>query len=313
VSEVADRIVVVLSNGSPVALASWQHRAAAILEGWLLGQAGGSAIAELLFGLANPSGKLAESLPVRLPDTPAYLHFPGGDGHVRYGEGIYVGYRYYDTLEVPVAYPFGHGLSYTSFGYAGLRCRRIGRNSFEVSFTLTNTGSRPGAEIAQLYVRPLDPALDRPVHELKSFAKVSLPAGGSTTVSLTLDEHAFAYWSPGRAGWTVDPGAAEIQIGASARDLRLSERVELEGYPEVPGLSADSTLGEWFAAPEGERLRAAIIASGHGGALGLSYQMDLADLPAMPAATPLGRLVSFAPGLTACQIEEFVRAARGLG
>jgi beta-glucosidase len=313
VSEVTDRIVVVLSNGSPVTLAPWQHRTAAILEGWLLGQAGGSATAQLLFGLANPSGKLAESLPVQLRDTPAYLHFPGGDGHVRYGEGIYVGYRYYDTLEVPVAYPFGHGLSYTSFGYARLRCRRIGRNRFEVSFTLTNTGSRPGAEIAQLYVRPLDPVLDRPVHELKAFAKVSLAAGESTTVSLTLDERAFAYWSPGRAGWTVDPGAAEIEVGASARDLRLSERVRLDGHPEPVRLSAGSTLGEWFAAPEGERLRTAIMDSGHGGSLGLTYEMNLADLPPMPAATPLGRLVSFAPGLTACQVEEFVRIALGTG
>ncbi|MDQ1720895.1 MAG: beta-glucosidase, partial [Pseudonocardiales bacterium] len=119
-AEVHDRIVVVLSNGSPVTLAPWQHRAAAILEGWLLGQAGGSAIAQLLFGVANPSGKLAESLPMRLRDTPAYLHFPGGDGQVRYGEGVYVGYRYYDTLDAAVAYPFGHGLSYTSFAYDGL-------------------------------------------------------------------------------------------------------------------------------------------------------------------------------------------------
>ncbi|MEO7261225.1 MAG: glycoside hydrolase family 3 C-terminal domain-containing protein [Jatrophihabitantaceae bacterium] len=304
-----DRIVVVLSNGSPVALAPWQHRAAAILEGWLLGQAGGSAIAQLLFGVANPSGKLAESLPVRLQNTPAYLHFPGGEGHVRYGEGIYVGYRYYDTLEATVAYPFGHGLSYTSFGYDGLACRRTGANTFEVSFTITNTGQRAGAEIAQLYVHPVDPGLDRPVHELRSFAKVSLAPGASTTVTLSLDERAFAYWSPARSCWTVDEGAAEIQIGASSRDLRLRERVCLEGVPERPRLTAGSTLGEWFAAPEGQRLRAAISSAGHADALGITDD----GLPPMPAATPLSRLVSFLPGLTERDVEEFVRAARETG
>jgi beta-glucosidase len=308
-AEVHEEIVVVLSNGSPVTLAPWQHRAAAILEGWLLGQAGGSAIAELLFGVANPSGKLAESLPVRLRDTPAYLHFPGGDGHVRYGEGIYVGYRYYDTLDAAVAYPFGHGLSYTGFGYDGLSCRRTGKNSFVVTFTITNTGQRTGAETAQLYVHPVDPGLDRPVHELKSFAKVTLAPGASTTVTLTLDERAFAYWSPGRSCWTVDEGTAEIQIGASSRDLRLRERVRLDGTPEPPRLTAGSTLGEWFAAPEGKRLFDAITAAGHAGALGLAD----GTLAPMPAATPLGRLVSFLPGLTERDIEEFIRAARDTG
>ncbi|HEX8767782.1 MAG TPA: glycoside hydrolase family 3 C-terminal domain-containing protein, partial [Jatrophihabitans sp.] len=309
-AEVHEQIVVVLSNGSPVTLAPWQHRVAAILEGWLLGQAGGSAIAELLMGVANPSGKLAESLPVRLSDTPAYLHFPGGDGHVRYGEGIYVGYRYYDTLDAAVAYPFGHGLSYTSFGYDRLTCRRTGGNSYEVSFTLTNTGQRTGAETAQLYVHPVDPGLDRPVHELKSFAKVTLAPGASTTVTLALDERAFAYWSPGRSCWTVDEGTAEIQIGASSRDLRLRERVRLDGTPERPGLTAGSTLGEWLAAPEGKRLCDALSAAGHADALGLAAD---GTLPAMPAATPLGRLVSFLPGLTEHDVEEFIRAARNTG
>ncbi|HEX8305264.1 MAG TPA: glycoside hydrolase family 3 C-terminal domain-containing protein [Jatrophihabitans sp.] len=308
-AEAHEEIVVVLSNGSPITLAPWQHRVAAILEGWLLGQAGGSAIADLLFGVANPSGKLAESLPVSLRDAPSYLHFPGGDGHVRYGEGIYVGYRYYDTLDVPVAYPFGHGLSYTSFGYSGLRCRRTGPNTVAVTFTVTNTGERAGAEIAQVYVHPIDPGLDRPVHELKAFAKVTLAPGASTTVTLTLDERAFAYWSPGRSCWTVDPGAADIQIGASSRDLRLCERVELDGDAERPGLTADSTLGEWLTAPEGDRLRAALAAAGHAGALGLAD----GGLPPMPAATPLSRLVSFLPGLTGADIEELIRAARDTG
>jgi len=308
-TEAHDRIVVVLSNGSPVALAPWQHRVAAILEGWLLGQAGGSATAQLLFGVANPSGKLAESLPVSLRDTPAYLHFPGGDGQVRYGEGIYVGYRYYDTLDAPVAYPFGHGLSYTSFGYDGLRCRRTGPNAFEVTFTITNTGERAGAEIAQLYLHPVDPGLDRPVHELKAFAKVALAPGASTTVTLPLDERAFAYWSPARSCWAVDPGAADIEVGASSRDLRLRERVCLDGDAERPGLTADSTLGEWLTAPGGDRLRAAIAAAGHADALGLAD----GGLPPMPAATPLSRLVSFLPGLTAADIEDLLRAARDTG
>jgi beta-glucosidase len=178
-----------------------------------------------------------------------------------------------------------------------------------VTFTITNTGKRTGAEIAQLYVHPVDPGLDRPVHELRSFAKVTLAPGASTTVTLTLDERAFAYWSPARSCWTVDAGAAEIQIGASSRDLRLRECVRLDGAPERPCLTAGSTLGEWFAAPEGERLRAAITAAGHADALGLAD----GDLPPMPAATPLSRLVSFLPGLTERHVEELVRAARDTG
>ncbi|MEV8513829.1 glycoside hydrolase family 3 C-terminal domain-containing protein [Dactylosporangium sp. NPDC051484] len=308
-TEVSSRLVVVLSNGSAVTVAPWQDGAAAILEGWLLGQAGGTALAQLLFGVANPSGKLAESLPVRLRDTPSYLHFPGGDGHVRYGEGIYVGYRYYDTLDLPVAYPFGHGLSYTSFAYDGLRCHLTGANSFQVTFTVTNTGPRAGAEIAQLYLRPIEPGIDRPVHELKAFAKVTLASGARETVTLTLDERDFAYWSPGRRRWTVDEGAVEIQIGASSRDIRLRTQVHLAGTFDRDELTANSTLGEWFGSVHGERLRAAITAAGFAGALGLNG----ADLPPMPAATPLSRLVSFLPGLTQQDVEQFIRAARDTG
>ncbi|MEV8506972.1 glycoside hydrolase family 3 C-terminal domain-containing protein [Actinoplanes sp. NPDC051475] len=306
-AEVQGRIVVVLANGSAVALEPWQRRAGAVLEGWLMGQAGGSALAQLLFGLANPSGKLAESLPLRLEDTPSYLHFPGGEGHVRYGEGVYVGYRGHDTLGTAVAYPFGHGLSYTTFRYDDLRCRRTGSAAYEVTFTLTNTGARTGAEVAQLYVRPVDPGLDRPLHELKAFAKIVLAPGESRAVTLRLEERAFAYWSPAAGRWTVEDAEAEIEVGASSRDIRLRARLRTGSGRPCPDLTADSTLGEWFARPEGEKLRAALIAAGRAAELGLEH-----GRPApMPAATPLSRLVSFLPGLTREDVDDLVRQAGG--
>lgn len=306
VAEANDRVVVVLSNGSGVAMEPWQRKVAAVFEGWLLGQAGGSAIARLLFGAENPSGKLAESIPLRLRDNPSHLHFPGGEGHVRYGEGLYVGYRYYDTLDAEVAYPFGHGLSYSTFEYRTLRVRRTGRCSYEASFTLTNTGSRAGAETAQLYVRDLESTLDRPAHELKAFAKVRLEPGASATVTLALPERAFAYWSPRERGWTVEAGEFELQVGASSRDIRLRQRVSCDGSRPRPAPTGGSTVGEWIAHPAGPLLRAAIAAAGHDGLLG----PEGAEIPPMIAATPVSRLVSFLPGMTAELIEEIVGQAR---
>jgi beta-glucosidase len=303
------RIVVVLSNGSAVALEPWRDKAAAILEGWLLGQAGGGATARLLFGAANPSGKLTESLPLRLEDTPSHLHFPGGEGLVSYGEGIYVGYRYYDTLDVPVAYPFGHGLSYTTFEYSALLLTRTGPSTFEASFTVTNTGPVAGAEIAQLYVSDLDSSLDRPVHELKSFAKVQLEPGESATVTLALDERAFAYWSPRRRRWTVEPGEFEIQVGASSRDIRLRRTVHLDADGHRPELTRDATLGEWLAQPAGSVLREDIAARGYAQMVGLDAKGS-GNLHAMAAALPLGRLPSFMPGVTSEHVDLLILAAQ---
>jgi beta-glucosidase len=159
VSVANPRTVVVLTNGSVVSLEPWHDSVPAIVEGWLLGQAGGSAVAEVLFGIVEPSGRLAESIPYRLQDTPSYLNFPGENDVVRYGEGVFVGYRYYESVDLPVRYPFGHGLSYTVFALFDLE---VSRDGSRASVTVTNTGERAGAHVVQLYISPAPSEVARP-------------------------------------------------------------------------------------------------------------------------------------------------------
>jgi beta-glucosidase len=257
-------IVVVLANGSAVRLSDWEDHAKAVLECWLSGQAGGGAAADLLFGRANPSGRLAESLPRRLQDTPSYLNFPGDSGQVHYGEGIFVGYRGHDALEQPVSYPFGHGLSYTTFEYRDLSARVSGRHDdgdleISVSCVVTNTGSRAGKEVVQLYVRDVEASVARPLRELKRFTKVSLAPGEATTVTLRLASRDLSYWSVARHGWVLEAGHFEIAVGASSRDLRCRATLDIAAQPIRPPLGAMSTLDEWLADPAGSvALRAAV-------------------------------------------------------
>ena len=219
-------LVVVLANGSVVRLADWEQHAKAVLECWLSGQAAGGAAADLLLGAANPSGRLAETLPLRLEDTPAYLNFPGEAGHVRYGEGIFVGYRGYDALDLQVSYPFGHGLSYTSFSYADLTTNLTGSAQdgdllVNVTCRVTNTGDRRGKEVVQLYVRDPEASVARPVRELKAFAKVDLDPSQTTVVDLPLTARDLSYWSTTLNDWALEGGEFELAVGASSRDLRL--------------------------------------------------------------------------------------------
>ncbi|WP_067498421.1 glycoside hydrolase family 3 C-terminal domain-containing protein [Actinoplanes sp. TFC3] len=248
VADVNANVVVVLSNGSVVTVAPWQQRAKAILEGWLLGQAGGAATADLLLGRTNPAGKLAETIPVRYEDNPAIGNFPGEHGHVRYGEGLLIGYRWYDAHRLDVAYPFGHGLSYTSFSYADLEVA-AGEQSATVSLTVTNTGSRSGTEVVQVYVSDPHAIVFRPEQELRGFATVSLEPGGSTRVSIELNRRAFAFWHPALRRWSVEGGEFAIRAGASSRDIRLQETITLAGDDLVVPLTADSTAEAWLAHP----------------------------------------------------------------
>ncbi len=245
--------VVVLSNGAVVET-SWDTKVRALLEGWLLGQGGGHATAELLYGRANPSGKLAETIPLRLQDNPAHLFFPGGEQHVRYGEGVFVGYRYYDTLDHDVAYPFGHGLGYTTFKLGEPIVRKTGPNTVEVSLSVTNTGSIRGAEVVQLYVHDEQASVQRPEQELAGFARATLDPGSSETVTIILDDHSFSYWSQLHHRWVVEPGAVDLRIGVSSRDIRQTARVEIDGDGVPVELDITSTLGEWLAHPVGSVL-----------------------------------------------------------
>jgi beta-glucosidase len=255
-AEVNPNVIVVLANGSAVRVADWEQHAPAILECWLSGQAAGGAAADLLLGIANPSGRLAETLPLRLEDNTSSLNFPGEDGHVRYGEGVFVGYRGHDMLGHDVSYPFGHGLSYTSFGYADLTTTVSGRHedgdlAVRVSCGVTNIGDRGGKEVVQLYIGDPDATVARPVRELKAFAKVDLEPGESTTVEFQLTARDLSYWSTGHHAWVLEGGIFEAALGASSRDLRLTALIDVPATPVQAPLDATSTLQEWLADPAG--------------------------------------------------------------
>jgi beta-glucosidase len=294
VADVNPRVVVVLSNGSVVTVAPWAQRAEAILEGWLLGQAGGSATADLLLGVANPSGRLAETVPVRLEDNPTVGTVPGEHGHARYGEGLLIGYRWYDAHRLPVAYPFGHGLSYTTFAYgeASVTVADGDDPRVEVTVTVTNTGDRGGTETVQVYVRDPAATVYRPEQELRAFARVDLAPGHHRTVTLTLDRRAFAFWHVEAGRWVVEAGTFEIRVGASSRDIRTSATVVLAGDDVAPPLRAESTADAWFAHPlAGPWLRevlgdgefAALLAHpGHGRMLRAVPLQRLSRMPGFP-------------------------------
>jgi beta-glucosidase len=216
--------IVVLNTGDPVTMTKWIEQTPALLDMWYGGQEGGNALAAILFGDANPSGKLPVSFPKKFEDSPAHGNYPGVNLKVNYAEGIYVGYRYFDTKNVEPLFPFGFGLSYTTFEYSGLKIGRYkanGSDPVEIELAVKNTGARPGAEVVQLYVHEDHPAVDRPVRELKRFQRAELKPGESKTVHFTLDRAAFSYWSAEKKDWVADPGTFEIQVGSSSRDIRL--------------------------------------------------------------------------------------------
>ena len=230
--------IVVLNTGNPVTMTKWIDQTPALLDMWYGGQEGGRALAAILFGDANPSGKLPVTLPKKFEDSPAYGHYPGEKLNVDYSEGIYVGYRYYDTKNVEPQFPFGFGLSYTSFTYSDLTIMddttfKPGQKKDDprgklALFTVKNTGSRPGAEVVEVYVHDGHSKIDRPAHELKAFARVELKPGESQKLLVRIDRSAFSYWSPVKKDWVLEPGTFEVQVGASSRDIRLKDQVELK-------------------------------------------------------------------------------------
>ncbi len=223
------KVVVVLSNGAPVEM-PWADNVSGILEGYLGGQAGGGALADILSGHVNPGGKLAETFPNRLEDNPSHHYFPSGPAAVEYRESIYIGYRYYDKVAQEVLFPFGHGLSYTTFAYRDLQLSHTSipdTEQVKVTLKVRNTGKVRGQEIIQLYVRDVESTAFRPQKELKAFAKVDLQPGEETEVSLVLDRRAFATYNTDLKDWVVEAGEFEILVGASSRDIRLSTCVEV--------------------------------------------------------------------------------------
>jgi beta-glucosidase len=248
--------IVVLNVGSPVEM-PWINKVPAVLQLWYNSQEQGNALADILFGDVNPSGKLPTTFPVRLQDNPAYINYPGENGRVRYGEGVFVGYRYYDKKEIEPLFPFGHGLSYTTFQYSNLRlsAKSLTPNELlKVRVDVTNTGKVAGKEVIQLYVHDIESMVARPLQELKAFAKVDLAPKQTRTINFTLDREAFWFFDVTRNTWTTEPGDFEILVGSSSRDIRLREVFTLIPEPRASRLHTGLTVQKLLDDPDGRAI-----------------------------------------------------------
>lgn len=226
-AKINENIIGILSAGAPVEM-PWNACLKALLHGYLYGQAGAGAMLDIVTGKVNPSGKLAETYPIRYEDTPAFLYFPAAERNSEYRESLYVGYRYYDTANVRVQYPFGFGLSYTTFEYSDLKVDKKG-----VEFSIRNAGAMDGAEVAQLYVGMKDAKVFRPEKELKGFAKVFLKAGQKKRVRIEFDDKTFRYWNVRTENWETEGGIYRFMVGTSSSDIRLTEEKNVTGTTEA--------------------------------------------------------------------------------
>ena len=256
-AEVNKNVIVVLHNGSPVAM-PWVDKVSGILECYLGGEDIGTAQINLLYGKANPCGKLAETFPIRLEDTPCFMNFPGNGRETYYTEGIFVGYRWYDCRKMPVLFPFGHGLSYTKFEYKDLKLSSSNikdKAGLDVFVTIKNKGKMDGKEIVQLYVADKTGVEIRPVKELKGFEKVFLKAGEEKTVKISLDQRSFAYWNKDTGSWYAPSGEYEILVGASSADIRLSAKLNVTSSSgKAFNITPQTTMGDMLKVKEMEKL-----------------------------------------------------------
>ena len=297
--KVQPNTVIVLHNGSPVEM-PWLGEIKGLLETYLGGQAGGAAAANILYGKINPSGKLAETMPLKLSDNPSYLNFGGGE-KVEYREGIFVGYRYYDTKEMDVAFPFGYGLSYTTFAYSNLKLSMENpteKDTVMVSGDITNTGKSAGKEVVQLYIRDLTGSAIRPEKELKGFEKVFLEPGETKTVTMELNKRSFAWYNTELHDWFAASGDYEILVGASSRDIRLTETLHLNSSQRLPmHVHMNTTLGDLLRNPETAEAAKKLIQkylSGEAGSEAASEAVSEEMTMAMTDSMPLRALMGFA-------------------
>ena len=301
------RTVVVLTHGSVLRIAPVAAVAPALLDAALLGQGGGAAIADVLFGAVNPSGKLTETVPVRLPEVPAYGNFPGDHGHVLYGEGIQVGYRWYDSRDLAVTFPFGHGLSYTTFEYRDLVAESTS-SGIRARVTITNTGTRDGREVAQFYLSLPTSSVTRAPQQLAAFAGATLAPGESKTIEVTIDRTDLAYWDVRADRWIVESGEYVVSVGSSSRDLRAAATVAVTGDEVRLPITLDSTIAEVLRDPAAAEALGGLVGSVFGDAM--SEEAAGADMAAMLGALPVGRLVGFSGGrVTRSHLEELLAAA----
>ncbi|UYX55257.1 glycoside hydrolase family 3 C-terminal domain-containing protein [Bacillus thuringiensis] len=303
IAEVQSNIVVVLSNGAPIEM-PWIGKVKGILEGYLGGQALGGAIADLLFGDVNPSGKLAETFPKVLSDNPSYLNFPGEGDKVEYKEGVFVGYRYYDVKNIEPLFPFGFGLSYTNFEYSNLSINKkeiTDTDTVSISVNVKNTGSTAGKEVVQLYIKDVESSMIRPEKELKGFEKVELQPGEEKTVSFTLNKRSFAYYNVELKDWHVETGEFEILVGKSSREIILHNSMYVQSTTIIrKPVHRNTLLGDIFTDPilapiaKGlmeKALKDSPFGSMTGGDSDVSEMMD-----AMLNYMPLRALVNFSAG-----------------
>ena len=307
VAAVQPNVIVVLHNGAPVEM-PWIDKVKAVLEVYLGGQAVGGATMDILYGKANPSGRLPETFPMRLEDTPCYLYYGGENDVSEYREGIFVGYRYYTSKNMETLFPFGHGLSYTSFTYSGLNLEKKSIKESEilnVSVEVTNTGKTTGKEVVQLYVSPKGGKVIRPVRELRAFDKIELAPGEKKTVRFALKSRAFSYWNSKIHDWHVETGDYEIQIGKNAAEMLLTETVHVEPEKEIPReYTLNSTLGDILSDPKGK----AVMEQAMGSMMSSPETVQMAEqadaggvmnpemLAAMLEGMPLRQMLSFIPG-----------------
>lgn len=304
IAKVQPNVVVVLHNGSAVEM-PWISEVKGVLEAYLGGQAVGGAEYDVIYGTVNPSGRLAETFPVKLEDNPSYLNFPGDADKVEYKEGIFVGYRYYDYKKMAVQFPFGYGLSYTDFAYSNLRVdKKMIKDTDElrVSVDVTNVGDVPGKEVVQLYVRDVESTAVRPVRELKDFAKTDLKPGETKTISFTLSKRAFAYYEPKIHDWYAEPGEYVIEIGRSSRDIVLAESIMLEGTKMMPDhYDENSLIGDIMKDPRVKDIAVELVNNGfmdfgnaEDGSASEAISEDM--MAAMFEFTPLRAGLSFSNG-----------------
>lgn len=321
ISAVQRNVVVVLHNGSPVRM-PWKAQVKGIMEAYLGGEAVGKAVVDLLFGVVNPSGRLAETFPERLEDTPCYLTYGKGGDSAVYQEGIFVGYRYYTSRNMKAAFPFGYGLSYTTFSYGNLTLDKKEMDDTEVlhvSVTVKNTGDRTGKEVVQLYVAPPADEIVRPVRELRGFDKVELKPGEEKTVCFALDMRAFAFWNIQLHDWFVQDGAYQILIGRNAEEMLLEETVTVHGTKAVPKVySMNTCLGELMRDPHAQAVMEPFMQAMTQGTdaqkMADAQEKDASGavnaqmMAAMMEDMPLRQLLSFVPGMKREMLEQLLGA-----
>ena len=319
--EVQKHVVVVLHNGSAV-LMPWKDQVEGILEAYLGGEAVGRAVAEVLAGIKNPCGRLAETFPLRLEDTPCYLTYGKGFDNADYQEGVFVGYRYYTSRKMNTAFPFGYGLSYTTFEYSNLRVDKkemTDQEMLQVSVNVKNTGKRSGKTVVQLYVGAPENEVIRPVRELRGFEKIFLEAGEEKTVTFTLDERAFAYWNTTIHDWYVEDGTYNVMIGEDADKMCLSEEIIVHSTREIPKTySLNTCLGELMRDPKAQAVMGPFMQgmSQNQAAVEMAEAQENDEsgvvnqemMAAMMDGMPLRQLLSFVPGITREMLEQMVNA-----